>query len=188
MQKDQEDYEEYEIDDPEILEGEIPTEKPVSKPRKTNGYKSQKALQARLDNLKKGRDIRKNKTLMRKHFSIENDKPRGRKQQEYYDDDDESDYESESDSEPEYKYSRKRNNRRERSESPKRRKPTKAQAKVLKRLEKVENFLFDLTTAKMKTKKRTKRPSNKTVVVYPPNQPSQPKVNEKEKQDLFNMF
>jgi hypothetical protein len=188
MQKDQEEYEEYEIDDPEVLENEIPSEKPESKSRKTDGYKSQKALQARLENLKKGREIRKNKTMMKKHFSIENNKPRGRKQQEYYDYDDESDYESESDSEPEYKHSRKRNNRRERSESPKRHKPTKAQAKVLKRLEKVENFLFDLTTAKKKQKKQVKRASNKTVVVYPPSQQSQPKINEKEKQDLYNMF
>ena len=150
---------------------------------KSLGYKSKKALQARIENLRKGRELRLKKVAMKKREIP-------------IDDDDESDY-SDDYSEPEsdsftdsseeivLKKKPKSNKSYGRSKA-----PTKSELKMMAKMERIEKFMGEISKAKLK--KKPSRSSNKPVVVpvYAPSNMAQqaPQISEKEKRDFIGMF
>lgn len=172
-------YEEYELED------EVPQVSTQTKLVKT-GRNSEKALKARLENLKKGREKRQKKKELVEYFGLkEVARKKGPRMIYSESESEESEY---SDSEDEVPMrGKKKDKRYVKSEK----KPTKAEIKLQKRMAKVEEFMYDLAIAKKTTKGKSR--GNKTVVVpvYPqqtPAQAPQERMSEKAKKEIFAMF
>lgn len=158
-----------------------------AQPQRKKYTMSKKAIETRIENLRKGREARLKRVAETKQS----------RKQEYEDTESETESEeteseeteTESESEPEYVLQKKKGKGKAKGKAkPKHKQPTKSELKMMEKMDKIEKFMSELKHAK-KVKPKTKTKS-KTMIVYPPSQPAsvQSHVSEKEKKDLVGMF
>lgn len=172
----------------------------LPKKRRKAGYASKKALDARLENLRKGREKRKKNHEVRQYISEQKKKQRENKyddsdseEDEYEYDDDYNDYQSKP-RRPIYDYSSEEDDERRPIRKEKRR-PSKSELKLINKVQKMEKFLYELQGERRQQKKPIKK-VNKTVVmpVYPPHvhqreeKSTEDKISDKNKRDIIAMF